>query len=255
MTSILKNRFATINPPVLEESSLNISYKMDNPKRGFALIVNNEFISTGPGAHSSKKDVFSLVETLKYLGFIVVNRKNLRVVDTRQIFTDISRMDHSNCDSFICFILTVGSHPTTIQCSDGTIALSDLLCVFRPNKCSTLIEKPKLFFIQTASPFVSSTNSTPFNIDHNHKVPMVFLSEDFLVSTCTTSTERRYSLYIETLCENLRLFGGEMDILQILTRVNYVTMNRCKANCFKIFFQVPSLNSTLTKQLIFTPVL
>ncbi|GAB1601997.1 caspase-3-like [Argonauta hians] len=271
------------------ECTPDFSYKMDHRERGFALIINNELSSTDIDEEISKRDVLSLNETLKHLGFKIVNRKNLSVVDIKQIFTDISTMDHSNFDCFICFILTVGSHPTTIQCLDGTKELSDLLSVFLPNKCPTLIEKPKLFFIQTTSPFVSSTNSTPFEINDKHQVPMVFLSEDFLVSTCTTRTNRRYnpnpvhmngrptiftdsapdhmnhiqyttrtnrgySVYIETLCKNLQQYGDEMDLLRILTHVNNEIVIENKRG-LRQFTQVPFLNSTLTKQLIFKSLL
>ncbi|XP_014785172.1 caspase-7, partial [Octopus bimaculoides] len=83
--------------------SVNTRYNMDRNKKNLALIIDNESfdestkMSKRQGSH---RDASAIENTLKTLRFNVINRKNLSVKSMKQIFTDISAMDHGNYNCF-----------------------------------------------------------------------------------------------------------------------------------------------------------
>lgn len=58
-----------------------------------------------------------------------------------------SEEDHRNSACFACILLSHGEE-NLIYGTDGMIAIKDLTGHFRGDRCKTLLEKPKLFFIQ-----------------------------------------------------------------------------------------------------------
>lgn len=67
-----------------------------------------------------------------------------------------SEEDHSNSACFACVLLSHGEE-NLIYGTDGMIAIKDLTSHFRGDRCKSLLEKPKLFFIQVI-PFQSQYN-------------------------------------------------------------------------------------------------
>lgn len=64
-----------------------------------------------------------------------------------------SEEDHGNSACFACILLSHGEE-NFIYGTDGVTAIKDLTVHFRGDRCKTLLEKPKLFFIQVI-PFQS----------------------------------------------------------------------------------------------------
>lgn len=62
-------------------------------------------------------------------------------------FPAASEEDHSNSACFACVLLSHGEE-NRIYGKDGVIPIKDLTAHFRGDRCKTLLEKPKLFFIQ-----------------------------------------------------------------------------------------------------------
>ena len=58
-----------------------------------------------------------------------------------------SEEDHRNSACFACILLSHGEE-NLIYGTDGKTAIKDLTAHFRGDRCKTLLEKPKLFFIQ-----------------------------------------------------------------------------------------------------------
>uniref|UniRef100_A0A8D0WP17 Caspase family p20 domain-containing protein n=1 Tax=Sus scrofa TaxID=9823 RepID=A0A8D0WP17_PIG len=58
-----------------------------------------------------------------------------------------SEEDHRNSACFACILLSHGEE-NFIYGTDGVTAIKDLTVHFRGDRCKTLLEKPKLFFIQ-----------------------------------------------------------------------------------------------------------
>lgn len=66
-----------------------------------------------------------------------------------------SEEDHRNSACFACILLSHGEE-NLIYGTDGVTAIKDLTAHFRGDRCKTLLEKPKLFFIQV-TPILSKT--------------------------------------------------------------------------------------------------
>jgi hypothetical protein len=62
-------------------------------------------------------------------------------------FLTASEEDHSNSACFACVLLSHGEEDL-IYGKDGVTPIKDLTAHFRGDRCKTLLEKPKLFFIQ-----------------------------------------------------------------------------------------------------------
>lgn len=232
----------------ISSSLCDFTYDMNYSLKGYALLVNNEVVTFGNTGEISREEMHSIIIALKMLGFKVITRSNLTACDTRQIFTDISKLDHSNSACLVCIILTRGSQSSTIQCSDDTVSLVDLLSMFSSNKCPTLTGKPKLFFIQSADSLAQSAYN-PLH-DSDYKAPMISLSADFLISSCTVSSERRVGGFIEILSDHLKNFR-KLELQYILMRVNNLIISKSKNNSLRTFTNAPSILSTLTKQMTF----
>ena len=63
------------------------------------------------------------------------------------LYLSAANYDHSDCDCFGCAILSHGIEGR-IYATDGMLSLDVLTGPFRGDRCTTLVGKPKLFFIQ-----------------------------------------------------------------------------------------------------------
>ncbi|XP_014769622.1 caspase-3 [Octopus bimaculoides] len=239
----------SLNGHDISFSPVDLIYNMNYLTKGYALVINNEVLSFGNACEISREEVHSMSDTLKMYGFKVITRNNLKVGDLRQIFNDVSKLDHSKCACFICIILTRGPQPGTIQCSDDTVSLTEFLPMFFPNKCPTLIDKPKLFFIQNANTLANSAHNSQLYSDYT--IPMISLSEDFLISSCTVNSERRVGGFIEILSNSLKNFR-KLELQYILMQVNNFIVSKSKNNGLRTFTNAPSILSTLTKKMTFS---
>lgn len=66
-----------------------------------------------------------------------------------QSFTSftVAKENHSRCASFVCVLLSHGDEGEFFG-TDGPVNLKSLTSLFRGDRCTTLVGKPKLFFIQ-----------------------------------------------------------------------------------------------------------
>ena len=124
-------------------------YKMDHKRRGVALVIN---IRNYEGNESkervwSAKDVESLKTTLEYLEFYF----QLCINSTaKEISDEIQRQassDHSNCDCFLCVVMSHGNEKDMFYSSDNKeISFKQLMAPIK--SCESLKKKPKMFFFQ-----------------------------------------------------------------------------------------------------------
>ncbi|XP_052824043.1 caspase-3-like [Octopus bimaculoides] len=170
----------------VEESSKSVStrYNMDRNKKNLALIINNETFDESTRMsqrQGSDRDASAIKQALESLHFNVINRKNLSVKSMKQIFTDISTMDHGNHNCFVCVILTHGEDDNLIYGTDKEVRLDTLVEMLLPNKCPGLIGKPTLFFIQACRGTKLDSGAVMYDVtdgqvEHrnikSHKVPV-----------------------------------------------------------------------------------
>lgn len=124
---------------------------MDSNPRGFCLIVNNKnFGCTSSNRDWSEIDEEELEKLFKDdLLFTVSVYRDLRREQMLDLAIQFSRKDHSKCDAFVFIIMSHGGKRDMVCGVDHeTIEIEELMSWFRPNKCPSLENKPKLFFIQ-----------------------------------------------------------------------------------------------------------
>ncbi|XP_054584980.1 caspase-7 isoform X4 [Eptesicus fuscus] len=189
---------------------------------------------------------------------IIINNKNFDE-------STASEEDHKNAACFACVLLSHGEE-NSIYGTDGKMDIKDLTGHFRGDRCRSLLEKPKLFFIQACrgtelddgiqadSGPISDTDASP-----RQKIPV---EADFLFAYSTVSGYYSWrnpgcgSWFVQALCATLNEYGKSLDLLQILTRVNYRVARHFESRSNDPQFhekkQIPCVVSMLTKDLYFS---
>ena len=251
---------------------LSFTYFMRHPKRGIALIINNEEFDPHTKMNSrtgSTRDVEQLKKVLvDKLEFNVIIRNNMTVKQMKNIFEDISMTDHTQNDCFLCVILSHGEDGGIIYGTDGSVNLNDLISYILPNKCTSLTGKPKLFFVQACrgtkldkgTEMKDAIGSFGAHATPVQKIPLwadVLIAYSSVPGHYSWRNSISGSWFIQSLCYILEQCGSELEIHQIMTKVNYhVAYNyESKSNDYQKnrMKQVPYVASMLTKELKFSP--
>jgi len=235
-------------------------YKMSSKERGCFLIFNQINFDPHLGLNSrerSLKDANELEKVAKEVFKFKYTRvfQDLKIKEIFFWLNQMAKSDHTDYDAFACVFLSHGGTDGTLYARDGTFSLEEVFSLFTADKCLSLAGKPKLFFIQAcrgskvdrgmqvvlSSLTSEESNSIPVESDFLY----VYSSVPGYVSWLGIDG----SWFFQTLCQCFRMFANQMDILQILTRVNrIVSLNYSTCKGFK---QVPCFTSTLTAQLFF----
>ncbi|KAL5018848.1 hypothetical protein ScPMuIL_004570 [Solemya velum] len=252
-------------------------YKMDYPKRGKALIINNKSFDQrlGLGERTgTDADAFALYSRFTELGFDVEKHNNLSEHQMRYIMLTTSKEDHSNADCFACAILSHGEEGHVFG-TDAKVEIKSLLDNFKGNRCKTLVGKPKLFFIQACQGQqfddgtdmnVADAKGTPgptfMDVDNItvHSIPS---EADFLIAYSVVPgfyswrNSSRGSWFVQALSQVLEECSENTDLLKMMTRVNKKVAIDFHSNTSKEFMnrkkQIPCINSMLTRDLYFKP--
>ncbi|XP_036359067.1 caspase-3-like [Octopus sinensis] len=245
--------------------SVNARYDMDRNKENLALIINNESFDESTGfsnRQGSDKDASAIKHTLESLHFKVINRKNLSVKDMKQIFKDISTMEHAEHNCFVCIILTHGEDGNQIYGTDGEVNLNELVQMFLPDRCPDLIGKPKLFFVQACRGRKEDSGAPMHDAGDvrekyqnvtSHKVP---LGADMLLAYSTVPGFYSYrrsttgSWFIQSLAHILEKHGDRLELQQLMILVNRKVAYEYEHSCTKMK-QVPCVANMLMKELYF----
>ncbi|NWX88522.1 CASPA protein, partial [Nothoprocta pentlandii] len=244
------------------------SYKMDGPKRGFCLVINNVKFDGYLGERKgSCKDAGELKQVFTWLGLEVEIYKDQtakEIKDLMEIWQDSEK--HINRDCFICCILSHGESGAIYGKDGELISIRTIMSYFTAKQCPALAEKPKLFFIQACQ---GQKIQCPVYVEPDAQVPKLpsvqqkispFESipeeADFLLGMATIDGYASFrhveqgTWYIQALCSKLQLLvpRGE-DILSILTEVNEDVSRRADSLGKKK--QMPQPAYTLRKKIIF----
>ncbi|KAG8517409.1 Caspase-7 [Galemys pyrenaicus] len=243
------------------------SYNMTFENVGKCIIINNKHFKscTEMGErHGTDKDAEALVKCFRNLGFQVTVHNDCTCAKMETVLKTVSEEDHKNSACFVCIILSHGDQGS-IYGTDGLTSIKELAAHFRGDRCKTLLEKPKLFFIQACqgtefddgvqadSGSFSETDAQP-----HYKVPV---EADFLFAYSTVPGYYSWrnpgtgSWFIQSLCTVLNEHGKSLELMQLLTRVNY-RVARHYQSCtdspdFNEKKQMPCIVSMLTKELYF----
>ncbi|EDL01754.1 caspase 7, isoform CRA_b [Mus musculus] len=241
---------------------------MDFQKMGKCIIINNKNFDKATGMdvrNGTDKDAGALFKCFQNLGFEVTVHNDCSCAKMQDLLRKASEEDHSNSACFACVLLSHGEEDL-IYGKDGVTPIKDLTAHFRGDRCKTLLEKPKLFFIQacrgTELDDGIQADSGPINdIDANprNKIPV---EADFLFAYSTVPgyyswrNPGKGSWFVQALCSILNEHGKDLEIMQILTRVNDRVARHFESQSddprFNEKKQIPCMVSMLTKELYFS---
>ncbi|TRY84916.1 hypothetical protein DNTS_004016 [Danionella cerebrum] len=239
-------------------------YSLNYPKIGYCVIINNKNFDRKTGMNQrngTDVDAGSVMNVFRKLGYVTKVYNDQTVAQIVQLLTAAAHDDHSRCASFVCVMLSHGDEGVFFG-TDGAIELKTLTSLFRGNCCPSLVGKPKLFFIQACrgtelDPGVEADH--PDSPDGPVRIPV---EADFLYAYSTVPGYYSWrntmtgSWFIQSLCEMLGNYGKDLELLQIMTRVNHKVALDFESTSNQPGFdakkQCPCFISMLTKEMYFS---
>ncbi|XP_067844234.1 caspase-8-like [Heptranchias perlo] len=239
-------------------------YKMDSSPLGNCLILNNSLF---PGTmykerNGTENDAARLDKVFKKLGFEIYRHDNLTVESMKETLQKYQKRDHHNIDCFVCCILSHGEKDAIVGTDGNLLDIKDIRSMFSGSQCPSLLEKPKVFFIQacqgtrsqTACPVMENVTSSNSDLESDAMSYSIAEDRDFLVGMstvpdCVSYRTSEGSWFIQTLCACLEEYCWQgYDLLTILTEVNRRVSEKHRDKK-----QIPEPRFTLSKKLIILP--
>ncbi|KAL9912578.1 uncharacterized protein ACN2A1_000426 [Glossina fuscipes fuscipes] len=216
-------------------------------KPGYAYIFNN-FVFDNPNNEErvgSAEDVKALQDTFEYFKLKVTVIDNAKVNKIRKTVEKVQNKDFSGYACLIIVILSHGSRHEEIAAKDGHYSIDDDM-LFPILKNRSLNDKPKLFFIQACKGSMETLGQ------YKDAVPFQAVGNASEILKCYSTFEGfvsyrsdKGSIFIQTLCQNLKLFGCTKNIKDIMELVTQIVKQQSQSK------QIPAYTSTLTKPFVF----
>ncbi|MBN3312546.1 CASP8 protein, partial [Atractosteus spatula] len=243
-------------------------YRMASKPRGYCLIFNNlnfERLSTRTGTNADAK---ALEEVFSWLGFEVKQYDDLKAAEMRATLEEFGKASHQGKDCFVCCVLSHGEQQCVVGTDGEKVEIKDIVSCFDGKKCPSLVQKPKVFFIQACQgkefqESVEAQGDGCFPVvrleSDDSGIYRVPVDADVLIGMATVQEclsmrdVRSGTWYIQSLCRQLRegCPRGD-DIHSILTKVNEeVRKEEGTIKRIKLAKQIPEPRYTLTKKLVF----
>eukprot|EP00064_Thunnus_orientalis_P017350 superscaffoldBa00003660_g17431 len=213
----------------------------------------------------------NLNAVFEWLGFEVEIRRDCKREDMVSVIQDLARRNHSQMDCLVCCVLSHGLEQSVYGVDGLTVELKELMEPFNGSRCSSLVTKPKLFFIQACQgtqeqaavyiesdgPTAQRSNQQP-SLTIRQPEPKISIpcNADFLLGVATVPSfvsfrERKHGTwFIQSLCQNLvRMVPSGSDIVSVLTKVNADVSQRTDITGEKK--QMPQPAFTLRNKVVF----
>nr|XP_015214953.1 PREDICTED: caspase-8-like [Lepisosteus oculatus]XP_015214954.1 PREDICTED: caspase-8-like [Lepisosteus oculatus]XP_015214955.1 PREDICTED: caspase-8-like [Lepisosteus oculatus]XP_015214956.1 PREDICTED: caspase-8-like [Lepisosteus oculatus]XP_015214957.1 PREDICTED: caspase-8-like [Lepisosteus oculatus] len=259
--------------PVSQEESCviqNKEYKMSSLPRGYCLILNNfDFVEKRiQNRWGTEHDAKALEEVFCWLGFEVKRHDDLKAAEMRAKLEEYGKASHQGKDCFVCCVLSHGEQQCVVGTDGEKVEIKDIVSCFDGKKCPSLVQKPKVFFIQACQgkefqESVEAQGDGCFPVvrleSDDSGIYRVPVDADVLIGMATVQEclsmrdVRSGTWYIQSLCRQLRegCPRGD-DIHSILTKVNEeVSKEEGTIKRIKLAKQIPEPRYTLTKKLVF----
>ena len=241
-------------------------YRMDKNPHGICVIINNHKFHhpTDPEkAHNDRGgaevDQKNLQLTFQYLRYKVEVYENLTHTQMTELMLNMAQRNHAHYDSFICCILTHGEQNSVHGADSIPVSLFDLTGVMK--MCTSLINKPKMFFIQACRgdledkghklEEVQRDSGGPKQPSIAHTIPQ---EADFFFGYATPlgnaayRSRRHGSWYISELCKVMTMQGYTSNLGNMMRKVND---NICKAFTKEGYKQTSEFVDRLRKEVHF----
>lgn len=236
-------------------------YNMCHPRRGVALIFNHQKFDGMPSRSGTVRDCENLSFQLRNLGFEIRVYNDLAYTELSAMLRKTATEDHSTAD---CLLVVVMSHGEAgyLHTRDTKYRTQELWLRFTGDKCSTLVGKPKLFFIQACRGTKVDSGVAVDQVDGYDQPYVIPTQADFLIAYSTMEDHyswrnpRHGAWFIQALCDELRLHGLTRDLLTLLTFVCRRVAIDFRSNVpgneeMDLKKQVPTITSMLTRLVYF----
>lgn len=240
-------------------ASLPEHYQMNRHPHGIAVIINNSKFCNNESFNrpGSQVDEDNLRVTWEFLQYDVRILKNATASELTHQLMEISLLSHENYDSFVCCILSHGDL-NVVRGADGQcVKIDKIASLFKGNFCPTLVNKPKLFFLQACRGKDKDGGVPTDQRDGDeedlfrHSLPR---EADFLFSYATSPgnvswrNPRYGTWYVSSLCQVLVDNAAQQDLLSMLTMVTNKVSEAFTNQGYK---QCPAPVTLLRKQVWF----
>ncbi|XP_067993079.1 caspase-3 [Melanerpes formicivorus] len=248
----------SVDSDILQDSR----YRMDYPEMGECVIINNKNFHrhTGMSPRSGTDvDAARVRGVFRTLGYKIKINNDLSCEDIFNLLQNVSEEDHSKRSSFVCVLLSHGDEGL-IYGTDGPLELKALTSLFRGDRCKSLAGKPKLFFIQACRGTELDSGIEADSASEETVCQKIPVEADFLYAYSTAPgyyswrNSAEGSWFIQSLCKMLEKHARELELMQILTRVNrrVAEYESCSTRQdFNAKKQIPCIVSMLTKEFYF----
>ncbi|KAM6972792.1 caspase-3b [Aplochiton taeniatus] len=205
-------------------------------------------------------DAANVMKVFGKLGYKVKVFNDQTVDQIKLVLTSVSKENHSKSASFVCVMLSHGDEGLFYG-TDSSVELKSLTSLFRGDRCLSLVGKPKMFFIQACrgTDLDGGIETDSIQDGDTARIPV---EADFLYAYSTAPGYYSWrntmtgSWFIQSLCEMLSKYSKELELLQIMTRVNHMVAvdfeSASNLPGFNAKKQIPCIVSMLTKEMHFT---
>uniref|UniRef100_A0A3B3Z8P3 Caspase-8 n=1 Tax=Periophthalmus magnuspinnatus TaxID=409849 RepID=A0A3B3Z8P3_9GOBI len=167
----------------------------------------------------------------QWLGFDVEVHHDCTREYMLSVMEKLSSRDHRDMDCVVCCILSHGLEGGVLGVDGQNVPIKQLTMFLNGSKCPSLVDKPKIFFIQACQGVleqqavrIETDDPTPCIESDAAKVDdSIPADADFLLGMATVPSFVSYrerksgTWFIQALCKNLI---QELDLVSILTKVN-----------------------------------
>ncbi|XP_017490840.1 PREDICTED: caspase-3-like [Rhagoletis zephyria] len=268
------NSSATKNQVIISRPTAEVDYKTNNPNTGLAIVLNHKYLRGQTIRKGTEKDRSDVTSALENYGFEVRVYNDLKVGKISKLLKSVAAEDHSQSDCFVLVAMTHGDKGR-ICAADEFYSTEELWEPFLGQNCPTLLDKPKLFFIQACrgkrvdQPVMMTVMSrSGFDSFERANIPVtayaIPTTADMLVmySTFEDHYSFRHSLngswFIQSLCSVLNEAALDdkaktegVELLRLLTAVNRKVAYEYQSYHVQEMFdqkkEMPNFMSTLTK--------
>jgi hypothetical protein len=210
---------------------------MDKSPHGICVIINNHTFhhptdpdSAHPNRGGAEVDQKNLKLTFEYLRYVVEVYENLTHRQMTDLMMRMAQRNHANYDSFICCILTHGERNMVHGADSIPVSLLDMTGLMK--MCTTLVNKPKMFFIQACRGELEDKGHQLEEVQRDsggkqppstHTIPQ---EADFFFGYATPlgnaayRSRRHGSWYISELCKVLTRHAYTSNLSNMMRKVN-----------------------------------
>lgn len=176
-------------------------------------------LSDRGGAPVDQRNLFLTFEFLQYKVEVHENCTSTEMID---LMKEMSSRDHSQYDSFVCCILSHGEEGKVFGADSLPVELRDITGLIKGTFCRTLIDKPKLFFVQACRGEAEDPGIKVVS-DGNSSLPV---EADFLFGYATPPGNAAYrsrrhgSWFISELCQVFSQDSQVLGLGSMMKKVN-----------------------------------